>query len=246
MPNPDQSLQDEYRKEYAEFIALAVHELDTPLRKLSVLIDRLKTNTALGNAGDPYLPRIELCLADMRTLINTLSGLSNCASTKRKSKACDLGRLVEKLAQDIPLLQQEGTLNMSSLPVISGDPEQFELLFRNLLENAARFKKKEKKTCVDIHIETLFEDERESFALKQDRIYYKIVISDNGIGFPAEYANEIFKPFVRLHGKSDYPGNGIGLALCKKIMENHEGIIYAESPENEGARFILILPLSLN
>ena len=95
---------------------------------------------------------------------------------------------------------------------------------------------------INIQSSVLSSGEKDYFKLQQEKKYYKIEIADKGIGFKNEDAEKIFRPFVRLHGKSKFPGSGIGLAICKKIMENHGGIIYAEGNESEGSRFTLILP----
>jgi signal transduction histidine kinase len=87
-------------------------------------------------------------------------------------------------------------------------------------------------------------DEKQSRGLQYNKDWYRIDVMDNGIGFRQEYAEKIFKPFIRLHGKSEYPGSGMGLAICKKIIENHGGVIYAEGNETTGATFTLILPQS--
>jgi signal transduction histidine kinase len=119
-------------------------------------------------------------------------------------------------------------------------------LFRNLLENAIRFSKKDNPPDIQVSAQAVTGKEKNSYGLQKDTNYFKITCSDNGIGFRQEYAEKIFRPFVRLHGKSEFPGNGIGLALVRSIVDNHRGIIYAESAENEGARFILLLPQTID
>jgi signal transduction histidine kinase len=235
-----------YRKEYAEFIELAVHELDTPLRKLSVWFDKISTSSNLGEEETKYLPRITVCINEMRSLINSLSNLAAFNIAERANAPVNLTELVKKIAEDYPLLQEAGALTVSELPVLEGDPAQYELLFRNLLENAVRFRKNGTIPKVKIEASILPEEEGPAFLMKQDTAYYRITVSDEGIGFKPQFATDIFKPFVRLRGRAEFPGNGIGLALCKKIVENHEGIIYAEGLEKQGARIILILPISLN
>ena len=130
----------------------------------------------------------------------------------------------------------------SSTTCGKGDAEQYCCLFKNLLENAIKFSKKDSVPNIQIRSSVVSPEEKDQFNLEGDRLYYKIEITDNGIGFKKDYTEKIFRPFVRLHGKSQFPGNGMGLAICKKIMNVHHGIIYAESLENEGARFTLVLP----
>jgi signal transduction histidine kinase len=115
-------------------------------------------------------------------------------------------------------------------------------LFKNLIENAAKFRKREGKAAINIRSEELAKDEQSHLKLPAGERYYKITVEDNGIGFDQQWAQKIFEPFVRLHGKSEFPGNGLGLAISKRIAENHKGIIYAESQKDIGSRFIVILP----
>lgn len=134
--------------------------------------------------------------------------------------------------------------NLSPIPMLEGDPGQYRQLFHQLLKNAVSYAKKDEPVVIDISAETLKTTEQNELPVQQNKLYIKIRVSDQGIGFKPEYAGKVFRPFTRLHGKSEYPGTGMGLAICKKIVENHGGIIYAESNENMGASFTLILPQS--
>ena len=246
MAEKELALSEAYRKEYAEFIDLAVHELDAPLRKLSVLIDRLRISGNPVETDSNYYPRIQTCLSDMRSILRTLNDLSGCSNEKRASQPCDLKKIIQSIIQDIPALEVNGTLTMEGLPIFMADPVQLEMLFRNLLQNAATFSRKDIGLKVDISAKLLPPAGYDRYQLSSELIYYSITVSDNGIGFDEANAERIFEPFVRLYGKSDYPGNGIGLAICRKIVENHQGVIYAESQKNVGSKFILILPQILN
>ena len=115
-------------------------------------------------------------------------------------------------------------------------------LFTNLLSNAIKFRKTGKPPVIDISTEIVSDEEISNHRLTHEVKHYKIVVRDAGIGFEQEYALKIFQIFQRLHGKAEYPGSGIGLAICKKIVENHNGVIYAESSPNAGAIFTIILP----
>ena len=117
-------------------------------------------------------------------------------------------------------------------------------LFTNIINNAIKFHKENIAPKIIIETNVLSENEKLQYELKQNETYYKVQITDNGIGFENEYAMRIFQVFQRLHGKSEYPGSGIGLAICKKIMEHHHGIIYAENIPDTGARFTFIIPQS--
>ena len=232
-----------YQKDYAEFIELAAHDLDAPLRKLSVLIDRMIMRIDPVKDIQDYITRIQACLSDMRTMIDSLSILSGFSAVGTKEDTCDIEKIVTKTRNDLQKQEQNKiTVISSSLPVIKGDSEQYEQLFKNLLANAIRFSKKDILPVIEIKSEPVRTEEVKRFNLREDKVYFRITIKDNGIGFRQEYSEMIFNPFVRLNGKSEYPGNGIGLAICKKIVENHHGIIYAEGDENSGAVFIVILP----
>jgi signal transduction histidine kinase len=153
---------------------------------------------------------------------------------------------VQEALQELPaaIKEKQAVIATLTLPVIEGNRDQFRLLFKNLLENSIKFSKKDRAPQINIDSAILTAEEKRELDLDDNLPYYRIEIDDNGIGFKTENAQKIFHPFVRLHGKSQFPGNGIGLAICRKIMEIHHGIIYAEGRENEGSRFILILPES--
>jgi signal transduction histidine kinase len=237
-----------YQKDYAEFIELAAHDLDAPLRKLSVLIERLVNKINPGSddiAG--YITRIQTCLSDMRSMIDSLSLLSGFSGLGQKTDTCHIDAIVRETIEELlPQTQDRKIVKItSSLPELQGNRTQYKELFRSLIRNAILFSKSETIAAIEIHSTLLLPEERTYFDLSDGSSYYKIVIADNGIGFRQEYSEKIFQPFVRLHGKSEYPGHGMGLAICKKIVENHQGIIYAEGNASEGARFILILPQTI-
>jgi signal transduction histidine kinase len=128
------------------------------------------------------------------------------------------------------------------LPFIVCNPLQIRQLFVNLLSNSLKFRKKDRKTIIRIGSRPATVEEKAAEKLPVDQVYYWITIADNGIGFEKEYAERIFLIFQRLHGKSEYPGSGIGLAICKKIADQHHGVIRAEGRPGDGAVFIVILP----
>lgn len=242
------SALDRYKTEYAEFIDIAAHNLDAPLRKLSVLIDRLiaKFNTTEDAEVDGYVQRIRVSVTDMRALIDSLAILSRVTTGTIKTVPCDMEAVAEEAWQELRVEVQatKATIEINNLPEIEGDLLQYRELFRQLFSNSLRFRS-ERQPGIHIQSRLSTEKEKSMHGLLPGQDYYKIEISDNGIGFRQEYSQKIFRPFFRLHGKSEYPGNGIGLALCKRIAENHRGIIYAEGVENEGSRFVLFLPQTL-
>lgn len=235
-----------FEKEYAEFIDLAAHDLDAPLRKLTFLVGMLIDKSSQDENIRSYTDRIENCVVDMRSLIDDLSVFARIASDKREITSCNMDAIIQQAQEGLPapVKEKKAVITTFSLPFIEGDARQFSRLFSHLLENAVKFGKKDNLPEIHIRSSVLTSKEKEHLDLPDHRLYYKIEITDNGIGFKEEYADKIFRPFVRLHGKSQFPGNGIGLAICKRIMDVHHGIIYAEGRENEGARFILVLPES--
>jgi nitrogen-specific signal transduction histidine kinase len=236
-----------HQKDYAEFIDIAAHDLDAPLRKLTLLMERMVHKYKSDPASDlqDYFDRIQTSLMDMRSLVDSLYKLAGLSGTGPVAN-CDIKKLVEDLFA--ALCRQSGDkapqLVMKDMPVLEGDKEQFRQLFQNLLQNAIRFSKMDEPPKIEIASAQLSGTEKSAMELPLEKTYYRITVKDNGIGFQQEYAEKIFKPFVRLHGKSEYPGTGMGLAICKRIAENHGGIISAESNQNNGATFTLILPQS--
>jgi hypothetical protein len=238
---------DNYKKEYHEFIDIAAHDLDAPLRKLSVLIERLtnKFKTVLTDKdADEYITRINACLNDMRSLIESLTILSQIISDKREYTSCNIETIIQQTITDMqPIIKEKkAVIKTSALPLVKGDAVQYSQLFKNLLDNTIKFSKEGTSPVINIRSVNVTGEEKSYFNLQPEKQYCKIEISDNGIGFKQEYAENIFRPFVRLHGNSRFGGSGLGLAICKKIVENHGGIIYAEGRENSGACFALILP----
>lgn len=242
---------ERYKEDHAEFIDIAAHNLDAPLRKLGVLIERVTGvpgSTGKDEQTENYMQRIRSCLGDMRSLIDNLAILSRVTSGGLKPVTCAIETIVQEEWQNLrhEVNEKKAVLSTGSLPELEGDTAQYRQLFRQILSNSLRFSKNGEPPAIRIHSSVVNDKEKQAHGLAQDTDYFKIEISDNGIGFKPEYAEKIFRPFLRLHGKSEYPGNGIGLALCKRIVENHRGVIYAEADESEGARFVLLLPQILN
>jgi signal transduction histidine kinase len=232
--------------EYAEFMELAVHDLDSPLRKLSILLERITGKIENDTHNREYVLRSQACLSDMRSLIDSLALLGRLTGLQEKKVYCDLESIIQKALKNLENLPGEKKVILipGSLPVLEGDITQYKQLFNRLLENTFKFKRQGIPIEVKILSEVATDEEKQLHSLPVGHTYFKITVSDNGIGFKQDHAEKIFQPFVRLNGKSEYTGSGIGLAICKKIVENHCGIIYAESKENFGATFTLFLPLS--
>ena len=233
-------------KELEEFAFVASHDMQEPLRKITTFSDRLseKYKDVLAGDGLMYLSRMVAAAENMRMLINNLLEFSKISKTKQAFEPVNLNLILKQVTTDLELVIEEtGTeVNSHSLPRVYAIPSQMKQLFANIISNAIKFRKQDVKPVITIENNLLTEDDRQKFELPVRARYYRISISDNGIGFEEEYSARIFQVFQRLHGKSEYPGSGIGLAICKKIMEYHRGLIFAENVPDVGARFVFILP----
>jgi signal transduction histidine kinase len=233
-----------YKEQYSEFIDSAAHDLYAPLRKLSVFVEKLteKLEHTQQEEVQTYISRIKRTMSGMQSMIDQLTELSRITDDM-KYTSCNLNHILKGVQQDLKktIKEKKAEIIVSDLPVIEGDKTQYCLLFRHLLENSLHFSKKDTPLRIVIKSQEIDDEEKKLFKLKENGIYYKIEISDNGLGFDKEYAKKIFKPFVRLHTKLTHSGHGLGLAICKKIISNHRGVIFAEGEENSGARFVILL-----
>ncbi len=233
-------------RELEEFAYVASHDMQEPLRKITTFSDRLneKYHDVLSGDGALYLSRIIASAENMRSLINDLLEFSRVSTTNLPFELTDLNNIVRQVKTDLELIIEEtgSVISTQPLPAVEAIPSQIKQLFTNIINNGIKFRKPGLNPVIDITVSTLVEPGQLQLELAPGTTYYKIQITDNGIGFDEEYATRIFQVFQRLHGKSEYPGSGIGLAICKKITEYHKGIIYAENLPGKGARFVFILP----
>jgi len=233
-------------RELEEFAYVASHDMQEPLRKITTFSDRLaeKYKGVLTGEGAMYLSRMIASAENMRALINDLLEFSRISKTEQSFESVNLNLILRQVKTDLELtIEETGTvINAPQLPVIDAIGSQMKQLFSNIIGNAIKFRKAGVKPVIDIAVNDLAEKDKLRYELYPNVPYYEITITDNGIGFEDEYATRIFQVFQRLHGKSEYPGSGIGLAICKKILEHHHGSIYATNVPGQGARFVFILP----
>lgn len=233
-------------KELEEFAYVASHDLQEPLRKITTFCDRLaeKYSSLLTGDGSMYMSRIVASAENMRTLINNLLEFSRVTRDKQPFERVNLDFVLHQVKTDLELIIEEtGTsIEANKLTTVHGSLTQLKQLFTNIISNAIKFRKTGEKCIVTIASEALPEDQKLVYSLPLSGRFEKITIRDNGIGFDNVYAERIFQIFQRLNGKAEYPGSGIGLAICKKIVEHHNGLIFAEGTEGNGASFIIILP----
>jgi len=235
-----------YNSKVSDFVEAAAHDLHAPLRKLSVLIDRVfsKHSDQFTSDSHEYITRINTCIDQMRSLIDGLTELAKADAQTIALTECDLNVIVQQTlnVMNEEIEQKHAHIEIDRLPVVEGNPTQYKQLFKNLFENAIKFSNKNGSIKICVPSGELDEQEKNIFSLPIEKKFYQIEIQDNGIGFDQQHAKKIFEPFVRLHSKSEYDGSGLGLSICQKIVANHHGVIYAEGNENHGSRFILILP----
>jgi len=233
-------------KELEEFAYVASHDMQEPLRKISTFSDRLNDKYADVLTGDGlmYLERIMASAENMRMLINNLLEFSRITRSTQPFAQVNLNFILHQVKADLELtIEETGTvINAGKLPDVDASLSQMKQLFTNIINNAIKFRKAEVPPVINIESRPLSAEEKKHYQLPPEAIYHRIQITDNGIGFEKEYAQRIFQIFQRLHGKSEYPGSGIGLAICKKIMEHHHGLIFAEGNPGVGAQFVFVLP----
>ncbi|HLL42855.1 MAG TPA: ATP-binding protein, partial [Segetibacter sp.] len=228
-----------------EFAYAASHDLQEPLRKIIVFIDMI-VNGDKENLSEKSLilfGKIIDSTRRMNLLINDLFDLSNVSDYTPSFEEVNLNDIVEKVIEDLSMeIQQSGAvIHKDKFSSIIGIPRQIQQLFQNLLSNAIKYTDKGKTPIIYIKHELVANIEKPIGHLLPNTTYCKIIFEDNGIGFNQEYAEKIFQMFFRLHGKSEYAGTGIGLAICRRIAENHQGAIIAESVEGKGTRFEVYL-----
>lgn len=230
----------------AQFAYIASHDLQEPVRKVSTFAEMLETTIGHGDERvSLYLDKIKSSASRMRLLISDVLAYSAIDKGSEGYTFTNLQQIVEDVVQDFELLieQKNAKVIIDGLPAIQAIPTHMSQLFANLISNALKFVKTETPPVVKVSNATVNEADLKLIPQYDPHIqYYKIEVSDNGIGFPQEYAKNIFNIFQRLHTRKEYEGTGIGLALCLKIVLNHHGAIYALSEEGKGATFVLLLP----
>jgi len=239
---------DRSNKELEEFAYIASHDLQEPLRKITSFSERLKEKLPANLEPDVqlYLNRMLAATDNMRTLIDNLLEFSRTSRISEPFVKIDLNTIISEVKADLELKIEESSTKIESdvLPMIDAIPMQMRQLFTNLFTNAIKFKKADTTPEIEIRCSVLSDEEKDANHLRQPMQYYKLTVKDHGIGFDQEFSMKIFQIFQRLHGKAEYPGSGIGLAICKKIVENHSGRIFAESELGQGTEFIIIVPES--
>ncbi|RAV98759.1 response regulator [Pseudochryseolinea flava] len=228
------------------FAFMASHDLQEPLRKIRVFSDRLfhKYQQLLDDDGKSNLNRIQQAAERMQALITDILTFSKVSAEKMTFSECNLKEVINDILADVDeeVRQRHAQIEVDDMYTIQGNPGLIRPLFYNLINNALKYSKKDITPIIKIRSELSMTTSTRNGGTVDNR-YCRIYIEDNGIGFDQKYAEEIFGMFKRLHRHAEFEGTGIGLALCKKIVEQHNGYISARSKINEGSTFIISLPL---
>jgi signal transduction histidine kinase len=225
-------------RELEQFASVASHDLQEPLRKIQAFSDRLTTRykDKLDEAGQNYIERIQFSAGRMRHLIEDLLTYSRVGTKGKPFVPVDLNVIVKEVAGELEVRLQEtnAKLTIGSLPTVEADETQMRQLFQNLIGNSLKFSRP------GVQPELILSSKEQMVKGKPG---CEITLQDNGIGFEQQYADRIFQLFQRLHGRNEYEGTGMGLAICQKIVERHQGSIVANGVVDVGASFVIRLPL---
>jgi len=233
-------------QELQDFATVASHDLQEPLRKIQAFSDELKEECGYSLSPDASycLERLRDAATRMRALINSLLVLARVSTKPQPFIKLELNKVVQEILFDlgIQIQQINAQVEVSTLPIIEADPIQIRQLLQNLISNSLKFHKQGQPPIIKIYSKLVDEPNILLVPASQHNKCYQISIEDNGIGFDEKYLHKIFVIFQRLHARDEYEGTGVGLALCRKIVERHGGSITAKSNLGQGATFIITLP----
>jgi signal transduction histidine kinase len=235
-----------------QFAYIASHDLQEPLRKIQQFSDLLKTSYSASSGEElTYLSRMQVAASRMSLLIKDLLTFSRISTSPVPEVSVSLKRVIGEVIDTLSVAigETKAQIHVGALPTLPGDPSQLGQLFQNLLSNAIKFSRKDQTGNmippeINIRASRISTSEL-PVSIKPARLaeaYYHIEVTDNGIGFDEKYTDRIFQVFQRLHGKGEFAGTGVGLAICQKVVINHGGAIMATSQPGQGATFSVYLP----
>ncbi len=245
---------EQSNRELQDFAYVASHDLQEPLRKVQAFGDRLgkKYNEILGVEGNDYIRRMRDASSRMQTLINDLLTFSRVTTKAQPFQFVDLKQIATEVVSDLEVRIEEthGKVEIGDLPELNADPVQMRQLMQNLIGNALKFHRSDEKPLIKIFSPQQNSQNAGSFVINGETLktqgngetVCQIAVQDNGIGFDEKYLDRIFTVFQRLHGRTEFEGSGVGLAVCRKIVERHNGEITATSQEGVGSTFLITLP----
>jgi PAS domain S-box-containing protein len=236
-------------RELEQFVYAASHDLKEPLRKIHFYSDYIASdpgNQLSPKSGD-YLSRSMNAVERMKRLIEDLLSYSRSTSNVESHKTVNLNEVLDDVIhmQKEELERKIGKIERDGLPVIKAVPFQVKQLFFNLINNAVKYKHPDREVQVHVKYELVNSGDIQEYKAEPGIQYHKISVIDNGVGFDTRYANKIFEIFQRLNNAADESGSGIGLAICKKIVQNHKGFIHATGRPGKGANFSIYLPVAV-
>jgi signal transduction histidine kinase len=234
-------------RELDQFAFIASHDLQEPLRKIRTFSNRILTkySSQLDHEGQMYIEKMQNGCERMQNLINDILAFSKISHSRETLVYSDMNLLLQEVLMDMDLQinEKNAIVTMDKLPKVPVYPGLIKPLFQNLLNNSLKYSKKNVRPIINISANT--ESYENSNGNNKSGKFVRIRIKDNGVGFEQQYAEQIFTMFKRLHSHSEYAGTGIGLAICKKIVDEHRGYITAKSAVDKGATFTVSLPAEI-
>jgi two-component system, LuxR family, sensor kinase FixL len=237
---------EQSNQQLEQFAHVASHDMKEPIRKIKLFTERIRTDAenSLSELSKKHISKIERSASSLTALVDGILSYSSLKGEEFKKDNVDLNEVMKNVVSDLELVlqQKDAVVKYKNLPSISCAPLLIYQLFYNLISNALKFSRPEMSPVVDVTAAVVPKAEIIRYRLDKNIPYFEIMVRDNGIGFSQQYAERIFDAFARLNSKEKFEGTGLGLALCKTIVERHGGVIKAFGTENVGSKFVIILP----